>query len=582
MLGRYELVARLGHGGMAEAWQARLMGEAGFTKSVFIKKVLPEYSDDYAFTSMLISEARISATLTHSNIAQVFDLGRVDNEYFLAMEYVEGQSLHSILERALSSKWNAIPVAPAVFIGAEICRGLHYAHTRKDLSGKPLGIVHRDISPENVLISYEGQVKIIDFGLAKARDIRGFTTEPGVMKGKYLFFSPEQARGEEVDALTDVWATGVVLYEMLCGQLPLQGPEYVVLPKLSQGQFPRPRALNPRLPEKLEEILMAALAVRKENRYRSCQAFGEALSGFLHATPWRISTSTLSHLMHELFREEMRAEGREVQVPRSFQEELASWRGEPRARFPNEPEEPTVPVAELLRLSDPRAAPAPALPSPAPNRVLKLGKWSIDLGPAFTWKWSVAGGTALAWLVLGLLFLFIPRAPSSEPPQVARAPEPQEPVAPEPEVPAPVAVDPVIKVRPAGSEKPSSTSGDYMRFIQQGRTAMEARRYPIASENYRMALKLDAESLEAKEGLGLSLVLAGIGKEADQEAAKLLREVVKQDSSKARAWFGLGMALQLLRDDDEAAKAYKYYLTLEPSGRFSLDAHRALKQMGED
>jgi tetratricopeptide (TPR) repeat protein len=214
--------------------------------------------------------------------------------------------------------------------------------------------------------------------------------------------------------------------------------------------------------------------------------------------------------------------------------------------------------------------------------VLKLGKWSIDLGPAFTGKWSVAGGTALAWLVLGLLFLFIPRAPSSEPPQVARAPEPQEPVAPEPEVPAPVAVDPVIKVRPAGSEKPSSTSGDYMRFIQQGRTAMEARRYPIASENYRMALKLDAESLEAKEGLGLSLVLAGIGKEADQEAAKLLREVVKQDSSKARAWFGLGMALQLLRDDDEAAKAYKYYLTLEPSGRFSLDAHRALKQMGED
>ncbi|HEX8702698.1 MAG TPA: protein kinase [Myxococcaceae bacterium] len=575
-------MAKLGYGGMAEAWRARLLGEAGFTKSVFIKKVLPEYSDDYAFTSMLISEARISATLTHSNIAQVFDLGRVENEYFLAMEYVEGQSLYSILERALNSKWPAIPEALAVFIGAEICRGLHYAHTRKDESGKPLGIVHRDISPENVLISYEGQVKIIDFGLAKARDIRGFTTEPGVMKGKYLFFSPEQARGEEVDALTDVWATGVLLYELLCGKLPLEGPEYVVLPKLSAGQFPRPRQLNPRLSEKLEEILMGALTVKKEHRYRSCQAFGEALTSFLHSSSSRVSTSTLSHLMHELFREEMRAEGREVQVPRSFTQELAAWRGEPRPAppvYPNEPEEPTVPVAELLRLSDPQVpaqvAPVAAAPSPAPQKVLKLGKWSLNLGPAFTWKWSVAGGTALAWMVLGLLFLFVPRAPSSPPAEMAKAAVPSEPV---PSEPAP----PVPAPRPVATEKPSNTAGDYARFIQQARASMTARRYPNASENYRMALKLDAESLEAKEGLGVSLVLAGIGKEADEEAAKLLREVVNQDASKARAWFGLGMALQLLRDEDEAATAYKYYLTLEPSGAFAMDARRALKQLGED
>ncbi len=564
-LGRYELVARLGHGGMAEAWRARLLGEAGFTKSVFIKKVLPEYSDDYAFTSMLISEARISATLTHSNIAQVFDFGRVDNEYFLAMEHVEGQSLYSIVERVLTLKWHALPAEIAVHIGAEICRGLHYAHTRKDESGKPLGIIHRDMSPENVLISYEGQVKIIDFGLAKARDIRGFTTEPGVMKGKYLFFSPEQARGEDVDALTDVWATGVLLYELLCGKLPLQGPEYVVLPKLAQGQFPRPRQLNPRLPAKLEEILMAALAVKKENRYRSSQAFGEALTGFLHSTSSRVSTSTISHLLHELFQDEMRAEGRDVQVPRSFHQELASWRGEPSPPIPTELEEPTVPVAERIRAPEPQTA--PVAPLPAAQQVQKPGKGSRPVGPAFTWKWSVAGGTALAWLVLGVIFFFVPRAPSSATPEVAQSE---------------VAADPAIKVRTAGSEKPSSPSGDYVRFLQQGRAAMTARRYPTASENYRMALKLDAESLEAKEGLGMSLVLAGIGNDADEEAAKLLREVVAQDSSKARAWFGLGMALQLMRDEDEAAAAYKYYLTLEPSGTFSMDARRALRQLGED
>jgi serine/threonine-protein kinase len=593
MLGRYELMAKLGYGGMAEAWRARLVGEAGFTKHVFIKKVLPEYSDDYAFTNMLISEARISATLTHSNIAQVFDFGRHNNEYFLAMEYVEGQSLYSVVERALTQKWNAIPVAPAVFIGAEICRGLHYAHSRKDENGKPLGIVHRDISPENVLLSYEGQVKIIDFGLAKARDIRNFTTEPGVMKGKYLFFSPEQARGEEVDALTDVWATGVLLYELLCGKLPLQGPEYVVLPKLSAGQFPRPRELNPRLPEQLEEILMAALAVKKEHRYKSCHAFGEALTGFLHTSSFRVSPTTLSHLVHELFREEMRAEGRDVQVPRSFHEELAAWRGEPRgeprAKRPKEPEESTVPVAEMLRFSDPGIAPPPLPEDPEPissppPRVMKgAGPKSVEARPAaFSWKWSVAGGTALAWAVLGLLFFVIPRGPSAPVPEgVARI---DEPTAPEPTAPEPTSPEPTPPPSRQNllEPKPRPTNSEYGRFIQQGRTAMEARRYPLASENYRMALKLDAESLDAKEGLGLSLVLAGTGKAADKEAALVLREVVEKDAARARAWFGLGMAHQVLRDEDEAATAYKYYLSLEPSGRFSLDARRALKQMGEE
>ena len=150
-------------------------------------------------------------------------------------------------------------------------------------AGKPLSIVHRDISPENVLVSYEGQVKIVDFGLAKARELRDLNTEPGVVKGKYLFFSPEQARGQEVDARTDVWATGIVIYEMLCGKVPVEGPEYVVMPKLSQGEFPRPRDINPKVPQELEDIIMGALTVRREDRYASSHVFGEALAGFLYS-----------------------------------------------------------------------------------------------------------------------------------------------------------------------------------------------------------------------------------------------------------------------------------------------------------
>jgi len=154
---------------MAETWRARLLGAAGVTKPVLIKKILPAYADNEAFISMFITEARISATLSHGNIAQVYDFGKVGDEYFLAMEYVDGKQLDRIVKRAQRAGLFALPPQLATFIALEVCRGLHYAHTRKDENGNPLGLVHRDIAPDNVLVSYEGQVKIVDFGIAKAK-----------------------------------------------------------------------------------------------------------------------------------------------------------------------------------------------------------------------------------------------------------------------------------------------------------------------------------------------------------------------------------------------------------------------------
>ena len=299
--GRYELVSWLGRGGMAETWRARLVGDAGVTKPVLIKKVLPEFANDEAFISMFISEARISATLSHGSIAQVFDFGRVDGEYFLAME---------------------------------MCRGLHYAHTRTDEKGTPLGIVHRDISPDNVLISYEGQVKIVDFGIAKARLLRTFETEPGVVKGKYHFFSPEQARGKAVDARTDVWATGLVLYELLCGQPPVSGPPQTVMVRMANGDFPSPGEFREELPAELDALVMRALSVELSGRFESSHAFGDALAEFLYGFAPRLSSMNLAYLVRELFREELAREGRELAVPSSFQDELALWRGNAAARAP--------------------------------------------------------------------------------------------------------------------------------------------------------------------------------------------------------------------------------------------------------
>ncbi|NVJ04563.1 protein kinase [Myxococcus sp. AM001] len=328
--GRYELQERVGHGGMAETWRARLRGAAGVTKSVLIKKVLPEYANDEAFVSMFISEARISATLSHGAIAQVFDFGRVDGQYFLAMELVEGQPLNRIMKRALRSGFHSLPVPIAVFIAMEMCRGLHYAHTRGDEKGEPLGIVHRDISPDNVLISYEGQVKIVDFGIAKARSLRSFNTEPGVVKGKYLFFSPEQARGEAVDARTDVWATGVVLFQMLCGRLPLEGQVHTVLQRLNSGQpLPSARQVRSDIPVALDAILQRALALRKDSRFASAHALGDALAGFLYSSTPRFSPMSVAYLLRQLFRPDLEALGLDARVPAAFAEELSIWREAP-------------------------------------------------------------------------------------------------------------------------------------------------------------------------------------------------------------------------------------------------------------
>ncbi|RKG56594.1 serine/threonine protein kinase [Corallococcus sp. AB011P] len=430
--GRYELVSWLGRGGMAETWHAQLVGAAGVTKSVLIKKVLPEYADDEAFISMFISEARISATLSHGNVAQVFDFGQVEGEYFLAMEFVDGKPLDKVLKRAMRSGLPALPIPVAVFIAMEMCRGLHYAHSRTDSSGKPLGIVHRDISPDNVLVSYEGQVKIVDFGIAKAQLQRGFKTAPGVVKGKYLFFSPEQARGEEVDARTDVWATGVVLYELLCGRLPVDGPPHVVMMKVAHGEIPPLSQLRPDLPEALNRIVLQALSPDPEQRFATSHAFGDALAGFLYANHPRFSSLSLAHLLRVLFRGDLLNEGRELAVPDDFLAELKAWRN------PVTPDQlPTVP--HLRAIQTPRPSPAPVVVTRESQEEAAPDVPTAEIAPVrrsrSPWVGLAVGSMALLALGGGVWWTQLRRAPevprgenSSVPPVVAAAPAAVEPV----------------------------------------------------------------------------------------------------------------------------------------------------------
>jgi eukaryotic-like serine/threonine-protein kinase len=310
--GKYELVRSLGHGGMAEAWLANARGAAGVTRSVVIKKVLPELAQNGELIESFISEAKISATLSHGNIAQVFEFGEFDGEYYLAMEWVNGKSLAQVLKRADQKGYWHLPYPVATFIAAEMLKGLHHAHQRKGADGRPLHLVHRDVTPDNVLLSFEGEVKVADFGIAKARLTGRKETQVGVVKGKFLYFSPEQATGKQVDARTDVYAVGACLYQMLTGQLPFEGPFMQVMPKLVAGEKRPLRELNPEVPEALEEIVDRAMAKDLSVRYRTALQMLEALTSFLSENAPSFSGQRLKLLLDFLYDKELAAEGLKV------------------------------------------------------------------------------------------------------------------------------------------------------------------------------------------------------------------------------------------------------------------------------
>jgi len=325
--GKYTFIEPLAKGGMAETYRARFTGAAGVTKDVVIKKILGAYADDKNFVQMFINEAKIAATFSHGNIAQVFDFGEIDGEFFLAMELVDGQSLQQVLKRAKQMEIKEMPAPLALLILMRVCEGLHYAHTRLGEDGRPLRIVHRDVTPENVMISYEGQVKLVDFGIAKAKHAGNRTqTEPGMVKGKYHYFSPEQAAGQEVDHRTDVYAAGTLLYALLCGRLPFEGHAVQVMHRIVTEQVPLPRSINPQLSGVLERILLKALAKNVEERYQTAQAFGEALSAYLYREEPSFSPTRLASFMTYLFKPTLEAEGRKADVPEEFLRQLTAWR----------------------------------------------------------------------------------------------------------------------------------------------------------------------------------------------------------------------------------------------------------------
>lgn len=310
-VGRYVIRRKLTEGGMAEIYTARAVGPEGFSKDVVIKIIHSFLARDSQFVQMFIAEARLASKLNHANVVQIFDFGKHDASYYLAMEYVRGASLWDLRKRC---REHAMPFPPALAaeIGAQVARGLQYAHALTE-GGQKLGVVHRDVTPHNVLLSFDGAVKLTDFGIAKAASTH---TVPGMLKGKFAYMSPEQSRGDVVDARTDVFALGIVLWELLTGGRLFAGDsDLAVLRAVQESFIAPPSRLNPEVPSDLSDVVMKALARVPEERFQSAFEFEKALANWVLRTAKTVEDTSVALFLQQVFRDECETPSLEHPLP---------------------------------------------------------------------------------------------------------------------------------------------------------------------------------------------------------------------------------------------------------------------------
>ena len=299
-LGKYDLIRQIAIGGMAELYLARTVGIEGFEKLSVIKRILPQFATNASFVDMFLNEARLAATLHHPNVAQVYDIGLENGDYFFAMEYVHGEDLHRM---SVQSAEQGVPISldAVLTLVAGLCAGLHYAHEKVGPDGVPLQIVHRDVSPSNVLVSYDGAVKLVDFGIARGAQAK--PTTHGGLKGKIAYMSPEQCRADgSIDRRSDIYSIGTMLYELSTGRTPFTGAtEYAVLNQIVNSDAPPPSSIVPAYPPALERIVMRALARDPMRRFTTAVELQGELEDFAHENRLRVSPLVLARLMGALF-----------------------------------------------------------------------------------------------------------------------------------------------------------------------------------------------------------------------------------------------------------------------------------------
>ncbi len=323
--GKYTLLRRMATGGMAEIFLALQRSVAGFEKLIVIKRILPAMNQDRGFIDMLLHEARVAATLSHPNIVQTIDVGQVDGTYFIALEHVHGEDLRSIVRQMKKKAVTEFPLEHALAVILGMCAGLSYAHERRDLDGTPLNIVHRDVSPQNVIVGFAGDVKVVDFGVAKSGTQSAEETKSGQLKGKIPYMSPEQARGEEVDHRSDIFALGVMLFELTTGRRLFKGAnDLETLKLIVDRDYPRPSWVAGGYPLALESIVMRALEKDVQKRYQSAREMQADLEAFVRDEKLPVSSIALAEFMKLLFEEKLAAQKEALMQGRQLADIIAT------------------------------------------------------------------------------------------------------------------------------------------------------------------------------------------------------------------------------------------------------------------
>jgi tetratricopeptide (TPR) repeat protein len=541
--GKYLLVDKIATGGMAELFRAKITGVEGFEKLIAIKKILPHLNEEQDLIESFIDEAKLAALLHQQNIVQIFDFGNIDETYFIAMEYLFGKDLRAISRKA-TEKDLPISVEYALFIVSCICAGLDYAHNLRSFQGNALNIVHRDISPQNVLITYEGEVKVVDFGIAKAAS-KSSLTETGMIKGKVAYMSPEQAGGTIIDHRSDIFSTGIILYELVTGKRMFQGDTLQILSMVRNAEFEPPEAFLSGLPEELYRILNRALAKDPDERYQSCGEMHDEVEECLAHFSLRPNASGLSKYMKNLFADEITSETRMLKDVG-----LVSHPEDPAA-----PRKLTLPLDKVKDLLGGIGATLQRLLGSVKEKasvLLTKGRATISERPKL-WIGIGSGAALLVALILAVSLLYKPSSTvdQAKPENTPVAATPSEPSA------GTKAVAPPVKLAKA---EPAE--------LENAMRALDKRRYATAVELFQKAAASEPSIMKkaapsyarALRGQGASLV-----DRKPKQAESLLKKAVELDPQNAEGHFQLGLIFVNLKNHPEAIEALRKAADLDPS-----------------
>ncbi|HEX3854226.1 MAG TPA: protein kinase [Polyangiaceae bacterium] len=486
VLGRYELLLPIAKGGMASVWAARMRGTRGFQKMVAVKTMLPGLVDDLHFERMFLDEASLASQVRHPHVIEILDLGEVDRILYLVMEWVDGEPLNIIMKYAATR--GGIPLAIAVSITAQTCRGLHAAHELRDESGTLVGLVHRDVSPQNVLLTYEGVVKVVDFGVAKATSRVSHETEAGQLKGKIAYMSPEQLRGERIDRRTDVFAVGILLYMMTTGTHPFRGDDQAQTIKRISSDEPvtAPSAIVPGYPAGLEAVVMQALAKDASKRYPTAN---DMLIGLTRALPQSMRPSTdeeVAEFLRALLPDRLEKRKAAIKAALDAADRRKAGKSVPRIEGGEVPDEAPTVLEGLVssREMTPSAEGQQSLPGATSREAMPIVRDSRAPPRRSTLRTILsAGAVAAVGAIVALLLSRRPGPPANA--GASAAPSSVLTVTREP-LPPPVdlpTVDPVEALPPAPSEsvapaKPPATPVVHRRVIRRAEPAPSAKPQP--------------------------------------------------------------------------------------------------------